>query len=149
MTVKRLPIILAAVLAAPFAGAQTPEPAAGAAAGHHAPAFKTPILKRAQLDALLAHPEKIVVIDLRRPDEIQSIGSLPVYLSIQTADLQNSLGYIPKGRAVITVSNHAGRAGKAGDTLTDAGFKVAGAVGVQFYEKEGGTLSKIAPPPKH
>jgi rhodanese-related sulfurtransferase len=144
MTVKHIVMILAALLATPFALAQTP--GAPATAAQHPPAFKTPILKRAQLDALLADPAKIVVIDLRRPDEIQTIGSLPVYLSIQTSDLKKSLAYIPKDRAVITVSNHAARAGKAGDVLTSAGFKVAGAVGVQFYEKEGGTLAKISPP---
>lgn len=137
-------LLAAIVLGTPFACApvfaQTPAPA------RHAPAFKAHVLKRAELDALLAHPEKIVVIDLRRPDEIQSIGSLPVYLSIQTGELQRSQGYIPKDRTVITVSNHAARAGKAADALTAAGFNVAGAVGVQFYEKEGGMLSKIAAP---
>lgn len=138
------------LLGLPLANAQAPAgaQAAGtpAAAASQAPKFRTHVLTRAELDALLAHPEKIVVIDLRRPDEIQNIGSLPVYLSIQVADLKKSLGYIPKDREVITVSNHAARAGVAGDALTAAGFKVAGAVGVQFYEKDGGTLSKIAPP---
>ena len=132
------------ILSLPLTATQAQTPAAPATA--QAPKFQTPVLKRPQLEALLAHPERVVVIDLRRPDEIQSIGSLPVYLSIQVADLPKSLGYIPKDRSIITVSNHAARAGTAGDLLTKAGYKVAGAVGVEFYEQEGGTLSKIAPP---
>jgi rhodanese-related sulfurtransferase len=108
--------------------------------------YKTLQLKRADLDALLAKPEGLLVIDVRRPDEVTAIGGLPVYLSVQAKDLENNLAYIPKDRTIVTVSNHAGRAGAAGDLLTSHGFKVAGAIGVQNYEAEGGTLTKIAPP---
>ena len=47
---------------------------------------------------------------------------------------------------IITVSNHASRAGRAADLLQKNGFNVAGAAGVQDYEAEGGALVKIAPP---
>jgi rhodanese-related sulfurtransferase len=108
------------------------------------PAFKAHVLKRAELDALLAHPEKVLLIDVRRPDELTSIGGFPVYLNVQLADLEKELAWIPKGRDIVTVSNHAGRAGKAADLLSSKGFKVAGAVGAQTYETEGGTLTKVA-----
>jgi rhodanese-related sulfurtransferase len=110
--------------------------------------YQTPQLKRATIDALLAKPESILVIDVRRPDELIAIGGLPVYLSIQTKDLEKSLAFIPRDRIIVTVSNHAGRAGAAGDLLTSHGFNVAGAIGVQNYEADGGALTKIAPPPK-
>ena len=103
------------------------------------------ILTRAEFDKLLASPEKIVVIDVRRPDELTSIGGFPAYLSIQLADLEKYLAFIPKERAVVTVSNHAGRAGRAADLLASKGFKVAGAIGAQNYEEQGGKLTKIAP----
>lgn len=108
--------------------------------------WKTPKLNRAQIDALLAKPEKLVILDVRRPDELTKIGGFPVYLSIQVNDLEKNLGFIPKDRSIITASNHAGRAGQVGDLLTSKGYKVAGAVGVQNYEEEGGTLTKIASP---
>ncbi len=108
--------------------------------------WKTPKLNRAQIDALLAKPEKLVILDVRRPDELTNIGGFPVYLSIQVDDLEKNLAFIPKDRSIITASNHAGRAGKVGDLLTSKGYKVAGAVGVQNYEEEGGKLTKIAPP---
>ncbi|MFA5017988.1 MAG: rhodanese-like domain-containing protein [Methylobacter sp.] len=108
--------------------------------------YKTPKLNRAQLDALLAKPERLLIIDVRRPDELTKIGGFPVYLSIQSKEIENSLAFIPKDRDIVTVSNHAGRAGAAGDLLTAKGFKVVGAVGAQNYEEEGGKLAKIAVP---
>lgn len=109
--------------------------------------FKSPLLNRAQVDALLAKPDQIVIIDLRRPDEHQSKGAFPVFLSIQADELEKYLPYIPKDRQVLAVSNHSGRSGKAADFLASRGFKVAGAVGAQLYEEEGGKIRKITPPP--
>jgi len=133
-----------AVLISPVSIAQTAVPAQPAAAAYK---WKTPKLNRAQIDALLAKPEKLLIIDVRRPDELTAIGGFPVYLNIQAADLEKNLAYIPKDRSIVTVSNHAGRAGGAADLLSSKGFKVVGAIGVQNYEEEGGTLTKIAPPP--
>ena len=107
---------------------------------------KSPLLKRADLDALLVNPENLVIIDVRRPDEVTAIGGLPAYLSIQASDIEKYLAFIPKDRIIVTVSNHAVRAGKAADLLVNHGFKVAGAVGIQLYETEGGTITKIAAP---
>lgn len=110
---------------------------------------KTPRLDRNQLDKLLGHPEKILFVDVRRPDELTKLGGFPVYLSVQSKSLQESLDYIPKGRRIITISNRAHRAGDAGDFLISKGYKVAGAVGVLDYQDAGGSLSKIAvSPPK-
>lgn len=109
--------------------------------------YKTKQLKRAEIDALLAKPEQVVVIDVRRPDELIARGQFPVFLSIQIKDVEKYLAYIPKERAIITVSNRAHRAGAAGDLLTAKGFKVAGAAGSLDYEDEGGTVLHITPPP--
>ena len=49
-------------------------------------------------------------------------------------------------RQIVTLSNHAARAGKSADVLAAKGYRVVGAVGVQLYEKDGGTLTKIVPP---
>ena len=110
-------------------------------------ASRAHVLTRSELDSLLSRPQDLLVIDVRRPDEVSKIGGLPVYLSIQLGDLEKSLAWIPKGRTIITVSNHAKRAGTAADLLASKGFKVAGAAGVQTYEQEGGKLTKIVPPP--
>lgn len=139
-------LILIALLGTGAAFAQTGGvPTQGAAAGTAAPA-KPKVLSRAELDELLSHPDRILLLDLRRPDEISTIGGFAVYLSIQIGELEKHLAEIPKDRMIVTVSNHAGRAGRAADLLSSKGFKVAGAVGAETYESEGGKLSKIKPP---
>jgi rhodanese-related sulfurtransferase len=142
LTMTKTLIMAICLLTAPAVFAQQGAPAAA----QKPPSFKTHILSRPELDELLKHPDKILLIDVRRPDELTSIGGFPAYFSVQIKDLESSLPWIPKGRQIVTVSNHAGRAGKAGDLLTAAGYRVAGAVGVQLYEKDGGTLTKILPP---
>jgi rhodanese-related sulfurtransferase len=104
------------------------------------------VLSRAEFDRLIAKPGDLLLIDVRRPDEISKIGGLPVYLNVQLGDLQRDLAFIPKGRLIVTVSNHAKRAVTAADLLSSKGFKVAGALGVQTYEQEGGTLTRVAIP---
>ena len=107
---------------------------------------KSKTLTRAEFDQLLAKPHKVLVIDVRRPDELTANGSFPVYLSIQLADLEKYLAFIPKERTLIAVSNHAGRGLQAADLLDSKGFHVAGAIGVQNYEADGGAILKIVPP---
>lgn len=120
--------------------------APAAAESQKPPAFKAHVLTRAEFDALLARPEKLLIIDVRRPDELASIGGFPVYLSIQAAELEHSVAWIPRDRRIVTVSNHAARAGRAADLLAGRGYKVIGALGAQSYEQEGGKLTKIPPP---
>jgi rhodanese-related sulfurtransferase len=108
---------------------------------------KSKKLTRAEFDTLLSDPSHVVVVDVRRPDEVTAIGGFPVYLSIQAADLEKSTAFIPKDRTVITVSNHAARGLRAADLLDSKGFKVAGAIGVEDYAGEGGHVTKIVPPP--
>lgn len=104
--------------------------------------YKTPELTVAQIDQWLAKPDQVLVIDIRRPDELISFGSFPVFLNIQYADLEKYISYIPKDRSIITVSNHAGRAFAAGDLLSGKGFKVIGAAGSENYEQQGGKAVK-------
>lgn len=123
-------------------------PAAAAPGAYVAPpwVYKTKQLEKAQVDALLAKPEKLVIIDLRRPDELVKYGSFPVYLNVQLKELPNVLAFIPKDRTILTVSNRAHRAGAAGDLLTSKGFKVAGATGSEDYREAGGTIVKVEVP---
>jgi len=108
---------------------------------------KAKVLTRQEMDKLLAMPDRVLLIDVRRPDEISANGGFPVYLSIQAADLDKHLSEIPKDRIIVLVSNHAGRAGRAAALLESKGFNVAGAIGAQVYESAGGKLTKIVPPP--
>lgn len=133
----------ALILVSNIAFAQQTAPATAAAPAYKAISAK---LNRNQLDGLLSYPDQVLIIDVRRPDEITSIGGFATYLSVQAKDLDAATKFIPNDRTLITVSNHAARALKAADALLAKGFKVAGAVGAQDYEAEGGKLVKIAPP---
>lgn len=131
--------------------AQQPAPAApavgrGATAQAERPAAKFKHLTRAELDDLLKDPSKVVIVDVRRPDELTTNGGFGAYLNIQLADLEKYLAYIPKDRAVVTVSNNSSRAGRAAELLGGKGFKVAGGIGALEYEKAGGTLVKTPAP---
>lgn len=137
--------MLSLVAVAAFAQSPATSPATGEPAQAKAPASKAHILSNAEFDKLLAHPEKILLIDVRRPDEVTAIGGFPVYLSVQIAELERSTAWIPKERSIVVISNHAGRGGKGADILAARGFKVIGAIGAQTYEHDGGTLTKIEP----
>ena len=104
-------------------------------------------LSRAEFEQLLATPDQLLIIDVRRPDELTRIGGFPAYFSVQIKELENNLAWIPKGRTIVTVSNHASRSGKAADLLASKGFKVAGTVGAQTFEEQGGKLTKFEVPP--
>lgn len=124
------------------------QPALAQVAAPAAQAPAAPKLDKAKVDALLATPDKVVFIDVRRADEISQLGGLPVFLNIQISELDRFLSYIPHDRQIVTVSNHAGRAAKAAGILAGKGFNVVGAVGVEDYAAEGGFLygQKIVTP---
>ena len=150
MIARRLMILATAVAVSSlpaFAAEPAAQPAAQAAAK---PKNLSHELTRAEFEKLLEKPNDLLIIDLRRPDELTRIGGFPVYLSIQAKDLEKQLDWIPKGRTIVTVSNHASRSGRAADLLTAKGFKVAGLLGAQTYEEQGGKLTKIeVPPPRN
>ncbi len=145
---KFLTVVLMAATTLSVTAVFAQQAAAPAAQGKTTrPAPKAKKLSRAEVDSWLAKPSESVFIDVRRPDEVSANGGFPVYLSIQANDLANHLGDIPKDKTIITVSNHAARAGVAADLLDSKGFKVAGAVGVEDYESEGGKALHIPVPP--
>ena len=156
MTIPRL--LLAALLAGAFVSVSAQEdespvaPPIHVAGGASDPAavkrvqqfltqpwkYKAKRLGKADVDALLARPDSVLFIDLRTPAEFIQYGSFPVFLSVQNKDLEKQLAWLPKDRAIVTVSNHSQRAGAAADLLTAKGFNVVGATGAEEYEVEGG-----------
>jgi rhodanese-related sulfurtransferase len=141
MSIKRL-LVLAAALSA--VSAYAAEPAAPQPAA--APKSLAHELSRAEFEKLLAKPDQLLILDVRRPDELTRIGGFPAYFSVQIKDLENSIAWIPKGRTIVTVSNHAKRSGQAADLLASKGFRVAGTVGAQTFEEQAGKLTKFEVP---
>jgi len=116
------------------------EPASAQSAAADTARAEVPVLSREEIDTLLTTPAAVVFIDVRRADEVASIGGLPVFLNIQASELDRFVDYIPRDRTVVTISNHAHRAIQAATTLRARGFTVSGAIGVQDYEAAGGSL---------
>ncbi len=87
--------ILFTLLAASISFAQQGGSPKQAATTEKAAPAKAKTLTRADLDALLAKPGQVLLIDVRRPDEISTIGGFPVYLSIQNGELEKHLADIP------------------------------------------------------
>ena len=141
MNYRKTIILLAALGAAGAFAADAPQAPAAA------PKSKAHELTRAEFERLLGDPAHLLIIDVRRPDELTKIGGFPVYLSVQIKDLENRLDWIPKDRTIVTVSNHAARSGRAADLLKSKGYTVAGTVGAQTFEEQGGTLTKFEVPP--
>jgi hypothetical protein len=92
-----------------------------------------------------SHPGVKIILALR-PHEIQSIGGFPVFLSIQWATSKSTWPKFLRMGTSSPVSNHAVRAVRVADLLANKGFNIAGAVGAQTYEFEGGKLVKVAAP---
>ena len=131
-----------------LAVAGPPDPtAAQSSAAPASSTSKTSIktLTRAEFEALIAQPQKVLLLDVRQPDEISVNGGFPVYLSVQADALVDHLAAIPRERAIVTVSNHANRAIRAGELLAEHGFTIAGAIGSETYEQAGGAVVHIAP----
>jgi len=140
MTFHKTFILLAAICATTAIAADAPQaPAAAKSKAHE--------LTRAEFEKLLTDPKHLLILDVRRPDELTRIGGFPVYLSVQIKDLENRLDWIPRDRTIVTVSNHAARSGRAADLLASKGYKVAGTVGAQTFEEQGGALTKFEVPP--
>ena len=137
-------LLIVTSLASAAVAAQAPAPQSNRTAG--APAFAARKLTRAEFDALRANPSRLLVVDVRLARRAGAIWRLSRLLERPGRRVEKSLAWIPKDRTIVTVSNHAARAGRAADLLTKNGFTVAGAIGAQDYEAEGGTLVKIAPP---
>jgi rhodanese-related sulfurtransferase len=141
-------LVVFAMLSTVAFAQEASQPAAAANGARRTPApTKAKKLTNAEFDAYLAHPDQVLLLDVRRPDEISTLGGFPVYLSIQLKDLKDHLSEIPKSRPIITVSNHAARASVAADLLDSNGFKVLGAVGADTYQKDGGKLAVKIPVP--
>ena len=83
---------------------------------------------------------KAFFLDVREPDEIRKLGSVPGYVNIPLGELEKRISEVPKDKVIVTMCNRAVRAGKAADLLTKAGYTVAGACALNDYKEKGKKL---------
>jgi rhodanese-related sulfurtransferase len=90
-----------------------------------------------ELEKALEKRGSVFFLDVREPDEIQKLGSIPGYVNIPLGQLQSRLKEIPKDKPIITACSHGTRAGKAAAMLEQNGFKVLGACGLEEWKEKG------------
>lgn len=97
--------------------AATPAPAAAAAATFVA----TPISQEALLERQAKHPKKLLVLDVRTPQEYAD-GHVPGAVNVPYDQLASRLAEVPKDKDVVLYCKSGRRAGIAADTLAANGY---------------------------
>lgn len=66
-------------------------------------AAQTPTLSADELEKYLEKKDKVYLLDVREPDEIKKLGTVPGYVNIPLGELENRLAEIPKDKLIITL----------------------------------------------
>jgi 3-mercaptopyruvate sulfurtransferase SseA len=80
------------------AAQQPPQPASAQASERAAEDAR---VKAEDIDTLLAEG-KVVFLDVREPNELEELGTLPGYINIPLGQLEKRLGELPKDKAILT-----------------------------------------------
>ena len=103
-------------------------------------ATQTKSLTTEELEKYLEKKEGIFFLDVREPDEITKLGSVPGYFNIPIGQLEKRLNEVPKDKLIITMCNRGVRAARAEDILAKAGYKTIGSCGLTEYKEKGKKL---------
>ncbi|HWR97839.1 MAG TPA: rhodanese-like domain-containing protein [Candidatus Methanoperedens sp.] len=108
------------------------------------PLLDIPALRPDELKALLAGPERPVLLDLRDREDIQASGTIAGALNIPLENLMADHGRIPQGQRVVLVDMHGVQYPLAGRYLVKQGFaKVSGlGGGIKSWIEAGFPVSK-------
>ncbi|HUU12393.1 MAG TPA: rhodanese-like domain-containing protein [Terriglobia bacterium] len=105
----------------------------------HAPAAEgateTPA---AELSKQLGEGKKVLVIDVRSPEEFES-GHIPGATNIPIEDLSERIGEmkVSKDTTIVTVCEHGGRSSRAALELQKLGYKSSSFCKLESWKKEG------------
>ena len=91
------------------------------------PVLEIPAVEPAELKALIAGPEKVVLVDLRDREDIQALGTIAGAMNLPLENLMAKHELIPKGSRVVLVDTSGAQYPIAGRYLVKQNFaKVAG-----------------------
>jgi rhodanese-related sulfurtransferase len=95
----------------------------------------------ADIETLLAKG-RVMFLDVREPQEVQDLGTIPGYVNIPFLQLERRMGELPKDKLILTACNTGtGRAPRAAALLHTHGYKVVGFCGLRDYKGQ-----RIHPP---
>ncbi len=89
------------------------------------------------LKGMLAGKNRIFLLDVREPKELDDIGAVEGSVNIPLGQLESRLSEVPKDRTIVTICRVGGRAGRAAELLTKNGYRTAGATGVLQWKEKG------------
>ena len=88
----------------------------------------------ADIEQLLAE-RGVLFLDVREPQEVQDLGTIPGYVNIPFFQLERRMGELSKDKLILTACNTGtGRAPRAAALLQTHGYKVAGFCGLRDYK---------------
>jgi len=114
------------------------------------PAVEKPDPRRISADELkkvLAAPEKVFLLDVREPKELEEDGALKGAVNIPLGTLADKLAQVPKGMPVVSICRRAVRAGRAADLLEKNGYSGIRTFAMNDWREKGYELEHPKAPP--
>ena len=96
------------------------------------------------LEKKLAGLSKPVVVDVRKPAEIEESGAIPGALHIPVEKVAERVSELPKDRELVFYCGGGGRASRAAQAAWDAGFSSVSFCGLRDWKKRGLPTAKTA-----
>ncbi|MFN0170174.1 MAG: rhodanese-like domain-containing protein [Bryobacteraceae bacterium] len=90
-----------------------------------------------ELKEMLASKQKVFLLDVREPHELDEMGAVEGYVNIPLGQLEGRLNEVPKDRTIVTICRVGGRAGRAAELLNRNGYQTGGATGVTQWKEKG------------
>jgi len=75
-----------------------------------------------ELKGMFDKKEKFFFLDVREPEELEKLGTLPGYVNIPLSQLESRLSEVPKDRLIVSTCNRAHRAATAAEILKKRGY---------------------------
>jgi rhodanese-related sulfurtransferase len=90
-----------------------------------------------ELKAMLDRKDDFVFVDVRRPEELQVMGTLPGYRNIPLDQIEARYAEIPRDRLVVLACNRAQRAARAAAILAAHGYQRLAICALNEYRERG------------
>ncbi len=90
-----------------------------------------------ELKAMFDRKEDFLFVDVRRPEELQVMGTLPGYRNIPLDEFEARYAEIPRDRLVVLACNRAQRAAKAREILASHGYRRIALCALNEYRERG------------
>jgi rhodanese-related sulfurtransferase len=97
-----------------------------------------------ELEKKLDGKSKPVVVDVRKPAEIQESGAIPGAIHIPVDDVASRVGDLPKDKELVFYCGGGGRASRAAMAAWEAGHKTVSFCGLRDWKKRGLPTVKTA-----